>query len=114
MPPEPQPRIVKPLVVSPQNLRGIVDSVKLPGRLMAGLRRLTRQMHIVRPANGESPAGALVQAIAEGRCGVVRLDDPERRVFVVGDEKGTDGSDGTDAAEVRGKRKLTRHWWERD
>lgn len=110
--PSEQPRIEKPLVVPPQNLRGIVDSVKLPGPMMAALRRLTRLMHIVRPVNRESPAGALVQAIAEGRCGVVRLDDPERRVFVVGDERGTDGSDGTDAGEVRGKRKP--HWWEKD
>jgi hypothetical protein len=39
-----------------------------------------------RPGDGSTPRrptdGALLEGIATGRIGVVRMDDPERRVFV--------------------------------
>ena len=103
-----QPRIERPLVV-PHETRGIMDAVKLRAELMAKVRVITREMHIVRP-NGESPAGALLEAIANGLVRLVRADDPQEHEFQIvtvprKQATGGDGTDGTDTREVRGRRR---------
>jgi hypothetical protein len=53
----------------------------------AKLERLAGEANVRRPGAGATPAkpsiGALLEALATGQIGIVRMDDPERRVLVV-------------------------------
>jgi hypothetical protein len=82
MNPEP---IEKPLLVPRTSVRVLKHHAMASSRWDA-LTFLASLVNVRRPGDGSTPRrptdGALLEGIATGRIGVVRMDDPERRVFV--------------------------------
>ena len=76
---------LKPLIVPRTNVRHVRHH-SLHNRRWAKLEALAAQADVRRPGAGATPAkpsiGALLEALAAGKIGIVRMDDPERRVMV--------------------------------
>lgn len=79
-----------PLIVPRTRVRH-VRHYSLCNSRWAKLEQLAAGVNVRRPGEGATPLkpsiGALLEALATGGLGVVRMDDPERRIIGAGTDK---------------------------